>query len=58
MIFVSNILVICVYFKIYFLLDKHCKTQSELTDRPMLKNGPCRVHEMNLIFVSVSQASD
>ena len=35
---VLNALVICVCFKIYFLIDHHCKIQSELSD--MLKNSP------------------
>ena len=46
-IFVANVLVICVYFKIYFLIDHHCKTSriiqkllkflgGELATRPLV----------------------
>ena len=53
---VLNALVICVCFKIYFLIDHHCKIQSEWSD--MLKNSPnlpnflqwvneCRAHSLH-----------
>ena len=49
-IILSQMLVIYVCFQIYFLIDHHCKTQSELTE--MLKNSPILLNSLRDVNVT------